>query len=174
MSVIPRITAILSAMVVCVRKVDFLVVPRVPWHSTEKRHASLSPMIEQGMVNRPAKRTKLVKVYVFEEEKNAIKEKATATGQTASEYLRSCGLRRVLTAKPPADVITIRATAGTLKSELMMLSHLAKETNNQQIINQVEIAIALVDKTIAAAFNIEIAGSKQDAGNPVHNQEVEK
>lgn len=106
------------------------------------------------MVNTPNLRTKLIKVYVFDDEKTAIKEKANATGVTASEYLRSCGLRRVLAAKPPADVITIRATAGTLKSELMMLSHLALETNNQQIINQVEIAIALLDKTIAAAFNL--------------------
>ena len=110
------------------------------------------------MADNPAKRTKIVKVYVFESEKSAIEKKAAASGVTTSEYLRSCGLRRVLAAKPPADVITIRATAGTLKSELMMLSHLAKETNNQQIINQVERAIALVDKTIAAAFNINLFG----------------
>ncbi len=45
MPVIPRITAILSAMVVCVRKVEFLVVRQVPWHSTEKRDTSPSPMI---------------------------------------------------------------------------------------------------------------------------------
>jgi hypothetical protein len=130
----------------------------------------LSPAVKEGMVSNPIKRTKSIKVYLFEQEKTTIEEKAIATGVTASEYLRSCGLRRVLTAKPSADLITIRATAGNLKSELMMLSHLAKETNNQQIINQVEMAIALVDKTIAAAFNIEIPGSKQDAGNPVHNQ----
>ncbi|WP_414589920.1 plasmid mobilization protein [Scytonema sp. PCC 10023] len=107
------------------------------------------------MADNPTKRTKSIKVYVFDDEKIAIENKAIATGVTASEYLRSCGLRRVLATKPPADLITIRATAGTLKSELMMLSHLTKETNNQQIINTVEIAIALVDKTIAAAFNLD-------------------
>lgn len=106
------------------------------------------------MADNPTKRTKSIKVYVFDDEKVAIENKATATGVTASEYLRSCGLRRVLASKPPADLITIRATAGTLKSELMMLSHLAKETNNQLFINTTERAIALVDKTIAAAFNI--------------------
>ncbi|KYC34533.1 MobB protein [Scytonema hofmannii PCC 7110] len=107
------------------------------------------------MADNPTKRTKSIKVYVFDDEKIAIENKATATGVTASEYLRSCGLRRVLTTKPSADLITIRATVGTLKSELMMLKHLAVETNNQQIINQVEIAIALADKTIAAAFNLD-------------------
>ncbi|MBD2413952.1 MobB protein [Nostoc calcicola FACHB-389] len=108
------------------------------------------------MVSNPIKRTKSIKVYLFEEEKTTIEEKAIATGVTASEYLRSCGLRRVLTAKPSADLITIRATAGNLKSELMMLSHLAKETNNQQILDTVNNAIALVDQTIAAAFNLDV------------------
>ena len=116
----------------------------------------LSPAVKQGMVSNPIKGTKSIKVYLFEEEKTNIEEKAIATGVTASEYLRSCGLRRVLTAKPPADLITIRATAGNLKSELMMLSHLAKETNNQQILDTVNNAIALVDQTIAAAFNLDI------------------
>ncbi|MFL9458422.1 MobB protein [Tolypothrix bouteillei VB521301_2] len=100
------------------------------------------------VADNPTKRTKSIKVYVFDDEKIAIENKATATGVTASEYLRSCGLKRVLATKPPADLITIRATVGTLKSELMMLKHLAVETNNQQIINSVEIAIALADKTI--------------------------
>ncbi|MEH2206289.1 MAG: MobB protein [Nostoc sp.] len=108
------------------------------------------------MVSNSIKRTKSIKVYLFEQEKTTIEEKAIATGVTASEYLRSCGLRRVLTAKPSADLITIRATAGNLKSELMMLSHLAKETNNQQILDTVNNAIALVDKTIAAAFNLDV------------------
>ncbi len=108
------------------------------------------------MVSNSIKRTKSIKVYLFEQEKTTIEEKAIATGVTASEYLRSCGLRRVLTAKPSADLITIRATAGNLKSELMMLSHLAKETNNQQILDTVNNAIALVDQTIAAAFNLDI------------------
>ncbi|WP_375448961.1 MobB protein [uncultured Nostoc sp.] len=116
----------------------------------------LSPTVKQGMVSNSIKRTKSIKVYLFEQEKTTIEEKAIATGVTASEYLRSCGLRRVLTAKPPADLITIRATAGNLKSELMMLSHLAKETNNQQILDTVNNAIALIDKTIAAAFNLDI------------------
>lgn len=116
----------------------------------------LSPAVKQGMVSNPIKRTKSIKVYLFEEEKTTIEEKAIATGVTASEYLRSCGLRRVLTAKPSADLITIRATAGNLKSELMMLSHLAKETNNQQILDTVNNAIALVDQTIAAAFNLDV------------------
>jgi hypothetical protein len=110
------------------------------------------------MADNRTKRTKSIKVYVFDDEKIAIENKATATGVTVSEYLRSCGLRRVLATKPPADLINIRATAGTLKSELIMLSHLAKETNNQQIINTVERAIALVDQTIAAAFNINLEG----------------
>lgn len=117
----------------------------------------LSPAVKQGMVSNPIKRTKSIKVYLFEQEKTTIEEKAIATGVTASEYLRSCGLRRVLTAKPSADLITIRATAGNLKSELMMLSHLAKETNNQQILDTVNNAIALVDQTIAAAFNLDIS-----------------
>ncbi len=116
----------------------------------------LSPAVKQGMVSNPIKRTKSIKVYLFEEEKITIEEKAIATGVTASEYLRSCGLRRVLKAKPSADLITIRATAGNLKSELMMLSHLAKETNNQQILDTVNNAIALVDQTIAAAFNLDV------------------
>ncbi|MDZ8084216.1 MAG: MobB protein [Nostoc sp. DedQUE12b] len=116
----------------------------------------LSPAVKQGMVSNSIKRTKSIKVYLFEKEKITIEEKAIATGVTASEYLRSCGLRRVLTAKPSADLITIRATAGTLKSELMMLSHLAKETNNQQILDTVNNAIALVDQTIAAAFNLDV------------------
>jgi hypothetical protein len=116
----------------------------------------LSPTVKEGMVSNSIKRTKSIKVYLFEEEKTTIEEKAIATGVTASEYLRSCGLRRVLTAKPSADLITIRATAGNLKSELMMLSHLAKETNNQQILDTVNNAIALVDQTIAAAFNLDI------------------
>ncbi len=112
--------------------------------------------MKQGMINDSVKRTKSIKVYLFEEEKTTIEEKANATGVTASEYLRSCGLRRVLTTKPPTDLITIRATAGNLKSELMMLSHLAKETNNQQILDTVNKAIALVDQTIAAAFNLDV------------------
>lgn len=116
----------------------------------------LSPSVKEGMVSNSIKRTKSIKVYLFEQEKTAIEEKAIATGVTASEYLRSCGLRRVLTAKPSADLITIRATAGNLKSELMMLSHLAKETNNQQILDTVNNAIALVDQTIAAAFNLDV------------------
>jgi len=116
----------------------------------------LSPIVKQGMVSNSIKRTKSIKVYLFEKEKITIEEKAIATGVTASEYLRSCGLRRVLAAKPPADVITLRATTGTLKSELMMLSHLAKETNNQQILDTVNNAIALVDQTIAAAFNLDV------------------
>ena len=116
----------------------------------------LSPAVKQGMVCNSIKRTKSIKVYLFEEEKTTIEEKAIATGVTASEYLRSCGLRRVLTAKPSADLITIRATAGNLKSELIMLSHLAKETNNQQILDTVNNAIALVDQTIAAAFNLDV------------------
>jgi hypothetical protein len=116
----------------------------------------LSPAVKQGMVSNPIKRTKSIKVYLFEQEKTTIEEKAIATGVTASEYLRSCGLRRVLTAKTSADLITIRATAGNLKSELMMLSHLAKETNNQQILDTVNNAIALVDQTIAAAFNLDV------------------
>jgi hypothetical protein len=116
----------------------------------------LSPTVKEGMVSNSIKRTKSIKVYLFEEEKTTIEEKAIATGVTASEYLRSCGLRRVLTAKPSADLITIRATAGNLKSELMMLSHLAKETNNQQILDTVNNAIALVDQTIAAAFNLDV------------------
>lgn len=116
----------------------------------------LSPAVKQGMVSNSIKRTKSIKVYLFEEEKTTIEEKAIATGVTASEYLRSCGLRRVLTAKPSADLITIRATAGNLKSELMMLSHLAKETNNKQILDTVNNAIALVDQTIAAAFNLDV------------------
>ncbi len=62
-----------------------------------------SPAVKQGMVSDPIKRTKSIKVYLFEQEKTTIEEKAIATGVTASEYLRSCGLRRVLTAKPPAD-----------------------------------------------------------------------
>jgi hypothetical protein len=117
----------------------------------------LSPAVKQGMVSNSINRTKSIKVYLFEQEKTTIEEKAIATGVTASEYLRSCGLRRVLTAKPSADLITIRATAGNLKSELMMLSHLAKETNNQQILDTVNNAIALVDQTIAAAFNLDIS-----------------
>lgn len=116
----------------------------------------LSPAVKEGMVSNPIKRTKSIKVYLFEQEKTTIEEKAIATGVTASEYLRSCGLRRVLTAKPSADLITIRVTAGNLKSELMMLSHLAKETNNQQILDTVNNAIAFVDQTIAAAFNLDI------------------
>jgi hypothetical protein len=116
----------------------------------------LSPAVKEGMVSNPIKRTKSIKVYLFEQEKTTIEEKAIATGVTASEYLRSSGLRRVLTAKPSADLITIRATAGNLKSELMMLSHLAKETNNQQILDTVNNAIALVDQTIAAAFNLDV------------------
>ncbi|MEH2156530.1 plasmid mobilization protein [Nostoc sp.] len=116
----------------------------------------LSPIVKQGMVSNSIKRTKSIKVYLFEQEKTTIEEKAIATGVTTSEYLRSCGLRRVLTAKPSADLITIRATAGNLKSELMMLSHLAKETNNQQILDTVNNAIALVDQTIAAAFNLNV------------------
>jgi hypothetical protein len=116
----------------------------------------LSPIVKQGMVSNSIKRTKSIKVYLFEQEKTTIEEKAIATGVTASEYLRSCGLRRVLTEKPSADLITIRATAGNLKSELMMLSHLAKETNNQQILDTVNNAIALVDQTIAAAFNLDV------------------
>ncbi|MHC5754912.1 MAG: plasmid mobilization protein [Nostoc sp.] len=116
----------------------------------------LSPTVKQGMVSNSIKRTKSIKVYLFEQEKTTIEEKAIATGVTASEYLRSCGLRRVLTAKPSADLITIRATAGNLKSELMMLSHLGKETNNQQILDTVNNAIALVDQTIAAAFNLDV------------------
>ncbi|MCC5670115.1 MobB protein [Nostoc sp. CHAB 5784] len=116
----------------------------------------LSPAVKEGMVSNPIKRTKSIKVYLFEEEKTTIEKKAIATGVTASEYLRSCGLRRVLAAKPSADLITIRATAGNLKSELMMLSHLAKETNNQQILDTVNNAIALVDQTIASAFNLDI------------------
>ncbi|MEH1969558.1 plasmid mobilization protein [Nostoc sp.] len=116
----------------------------------------LSPAVKQGMVSNSINRTKSIKVYLFEQEKTTIEEKAIATGVTASEYLRSCGLRRVLTAKPSADLITIRATAGNLKSELMMLSHLAKETNNQQILDTVNNAIALVDQTIAAAFNLDV------------------
>lgn len=116
----------------------------------------LSPTVKQGMVSNSIKRTKSIKVYLFEKEKITIEEKAIATGVTASEYLRSCGLRRVLTAKPSADLITIRATAGNLKSELMMLCHLAKETNNQQILDTVNNAIALVDQTIAAAFNLDV------------------
>ena len=114
----------------------------------------------------PPTRTKSIKAYVFDSEKKTIEEKAAATGVTASEYLRSCGLRRTLAVKPPLDLVTIRASAGTLKSELMMLMHLAKETNNEQIFNRVEIAyaarlqgcIALVDKTIAAAFNMKLEG----------------
>ncbi|MCC5616057.1 MobB protein [Nostoc sp. CHAB 5836] len=116
----------------------------------------LSPAVKEGMVSNPIKPTKSIKVYLFEEEKTTIEKKAIATGVTASEYLRSCGLRRVLTAKPSAYLITIRATAGNLKSELMMLSHLAKETNNQQILDTVNNAIALVDQTIAAAFNLDV------------------
>jgi hypothetical protein len=116
----------------------------------------LSPTVKQGMVSNSIKRTKSIKVYLFEQEKTTIEEKAIATGVTASEYLRSCGLRRVLTAKPSADLITIRATTGNLKSELMMLSHLAKETNNQQILDTVNNAIALVDQTIAATFNLDV------------------
>lgn len=125
----------------------------------------LSPAVKQGMVSNSIKRTKSIKVYLFEEEKTTIEEKAIATGVTASEYLRSCGLRRVLTAKPSADLITIRATAGNLKSELMMLSHLAKETNNKQILDTVNNAIALVDQTIAAAFNLDVLDKSPSSQN---------
>ncbi|RCJ17459.1 MobB protein [Nostoc sp. ATCC 43529] len=117
------------------------------------------------MVSNSIKRTKSIKVYLFEQEKTTIEEKAIATGVTASEYLRSCGLRRVLTAKPSVDLITIRATAGNLKSELMMLSHLAKETNNQQILDTVNNAIALVDQTIAAAFNLDVPDKSPSSQN---------
>ncbi|MDZ7963038.1 MAG: hypothetical protein RMY34_35135 [Aulosira sp. DedQUE10] len=52
----------------------------------------LSPIVKQGMVSNSIKRTKSIKVYLFEQEKTTIEEKAIATGVTASEYLRSCGL----------------------------------------------------------------------------------
>ncbi|MDF5732143.1 MAG: MobB protein [Rhizonema sp. PD38] len=135
-----------------VNSFNFLILIRYFYRGGIPTSTNLSSFMHSA--TNPTKRTKSIKVYVFDDEKIAIENKATAAGVTASEYLRSCGLRRVLASKPPADLITIRATAGTLKSELMMLSHLAKETNNQLFINTTERAIALVDKTIAVAFNI--------------------
>jgi hypothetical protein len=107
-------------------------------------------------INILTKRTKSIKVYLFEDEKATIEEKAAATGVTASEYLRSCGLKRVLAYLPPADLVTIRSAAGMAKSELMMLLHLVKETGHPQLAQPVEKAIAQVDKTIAVAFNMPL------------------
>ena len=109
-------------------------------------------------------RKKSLKVYLFDDEKAIIEDKAAATNQTASEYLRNCGLKRVMREKPPADLIKVRAYGGAAKSQLMQLRHLSKKTNDQQIINAVENAIALVDKDIAAAFKIKLESDKDDDG----------
>ncbi|BDA72393.1 MobB protein [Calothrix sp. PCC 7716] len=110
----------------------------------------------------PSKRTKSIKVYVFEKEKVVIEEKAAATSTTASEYLRSCGLKRALTVKPTPDLISIKVNAGRVKSELMILLHLVKETNNQQMLETVKSALVHVDKIIAAAFQINARQDKPD------------
>ncbi len=112
----------------------------------------------------PSKRTKSIKVYVFEEEKAAIEEKAAATSTTASEYLRSCGLKRALTVKPTPDLISIKVYAGRVKSELMMLLHLVKETNNQLLLETVNSALVHVDKMIAAAFQMNAGEDEPDEG----------
>ncbi|NMF64629.1 MobB protein (plasmid) [Brasilonema octagenarum UFV-E1] len=103
------------------------------------------------------KRTHRVEIALNSDEKQTIETKAQLCNVSTAQYLRDCGLRRTLMAKPPADVITIRISAGTAKSKLMMLRHLAGETNNQQILDTIDDAIALVDKTIAASFNINIS-----------------
>ena len=109
-------------------------------------------------------RKKSLKVYLFDGEKVIIEDKAAATNQTASEYLRNCALKRIIREKPPADLIKVREYGGAAKSQLMQLRHLSKKTNDQQIINTVENAIALVDKAIAAAFKIKLESDKDDDG----------
>ncbi len=106
------------------------------------------------MTSEPTKRTKSIKVYLFEDEKTAIEEKATATGTTASEYLRSCGLRRTLAVRPTPDLIAVQGHASMVKSELMMLSHLAKQANNQQMLETVSSAIAQIDLCLDQVFQI--------------------
>ncbi len=105
-------------------------------------------------------RTHRIEITVNSDEKQTIESKANACGASVAQYVRDCSLRRVMTTKPAADLITVKSTAGTLKSRLMMLRHLAHTTNNKQILDTVEDTIALVDKTIAAAFNMQLEGEK--------------
>jgi hypothetical protein len=106
------------------------------------------------MTSEPTKRTKSIKVYLFEDEKNAIEEKAAATGTTASEYLRSCGLKRALAVRPTPDLIAVQGHASMVKSELMMLSHLAKKANNQQMLDTVNSVIAQIDLCLDQVFQM--------------------
>lgn len=106
------------------------------------------------------KRCHRIEITVNSEEKQTIESKAGTCGVSVAQYVRDCALRRVMRTKPATDLITVRSAAGTLKSRLMRLRHFSKETNNQQILDTVEDAIALCDKTIAAAFNIKLEGDE--------------
>jgi hypothetical protein len=100
------------------------------------------------------KRSHRVEIVLSEEEKTTVESKALSCGVKVAQYVRDCALRRMLFRKPAPDLVTVRVCTGRVKSELMMLSHLAKEANNQQMLDTVESAIAQIDRAIDAAFKM--------------------
>ena len=101
------------------------------------------------------KRSQCIKVYVLEEEKAAIEERANGVGKTSSDYLRSCGLKQVIINKPFAEVVTIRAAAGILSEKLAFLKHSAVSSEDRQLLKTANDAISLVNEIIVATFNLK-------------------
>ena len=101
------------------------------------------------------KRSQCIKVYVLEEEKAAIEERANGVGKTSSDYLRSCGLERVIINKPSIGVITIRTATGILSEKLAFLKHSAVSSEDRQLLKTANDAISLVNEIIVATFNLK-------------------
>lgn len=98
------------------------------------------------------KRNKYIAVYVFDEEKSAIEDRANAAGKTSSNYLRSCGLERVIVNKPSIDVVSIRLRAEALKNKVIGQKHLAAEASNQSGVDTANSFLTLIDEIIIAAL----------------------
>lgn len=98
------------------------------------------------------KRSQCIKVYVFDEEKAAIEKRASEAGKTSSNYLRCCGLERVIVNKPSIDVVSIRLRAEALKNKVMNQKHLAAEASNQSGVDTANSFLTLIDEIIIAAL----------------------
>ncbi|MUG91711.1 MobB protein [Scytonema sp. UIC 10036] len=106
------------------------------------------------------KRSHRVEIVLSDEEKTTIESKAFSCGVKVAQYIRDCALRRSLYCQPSPDLIAVRGHAGMVKSELMMLSHLASEASNEQMLDTVRQAIAQIDLCINAAFRMSTGEDK--------------
>jgi hypothetical protein len=113
------------------------------------------------MEDTTSKKTEKLKIRITKEEKAIIERKAKATGITTSEYLRSCGLRRILRIMPTPELTEVQGHASMVKSKLMAISQIAEETGSKQILDIAENAIKQIDLCISATFKVNSTNASE-------------